>query len=147
MNSKSSGGMGELTVRHISDRVGFGDFSGPRAVNPGPFPGFLPMVWFPKLPTWDPRAIPSRLRADSFGSLLLWDSERIYWWQGADRHRVPHRPDLDEFASLSNSISVRPKSGWTSDSYHFLPNVEEEMNACWFVVGRDEIPGSAVNGP
>jgi hypothetical protein len=84
-----------------------------------------------------PQAIPSRLRADSFGSLLLWDSERIDWWQGPDEPRVPGNPDLDEFATLPKSISFHPKSGWTSDSYNFRPNVEE-INTCSIVVERDE---------
>jgi hypothetical protein len=75
------------------------------------------------------------------------DSERIDWWQGLDRRRVPHSSDLDEFTTLSKSISFRPKPGWTSDSYNFIPNVEEETCACWFMIGRDETPGSAVNGP
>jgi hypothetical protein len=87
--------------------------------------------------------MPSRLRTDFFGSLLLWDWERIGWWQRRDRHS----PDLDEFATLPKSISFRPKPGWASDLYNFLPNVEEETSACWFVVERDETPGSAVNGP
>jgi hypothetical protein len=95
----------------------------------------------------DPEAITSRLRVDSFGSLLLWDSESIDEWQVLDRRRVPNSPDLDEFATLPKSISFRPKPRWTSDSYNFLPNIEEEINACWIVVGRDETAGSAVNGP
>jgi hypothetical protein len=137
-------GMGELLVRHISDWAGLGNFSGTRSVNPGPFPGFLRLVWFPELPTLP---IQSRLRADSFGWLLLWDSERIDWWQGPGWCRVPHSPDLDELATLPKSTSFRPKPEWTSDSYNFLPNVEEETNACWFVVWRAEAPGSAVKGP
>jgi hypothetical protein len=54
--------------------------------------------------------------------------------------------NIDEFATLPKSISFGPKPGWTSDSYNFLPNVEEETSACWFVGGRNETPGSAVNG-
>jgi hypothetical protein len=34
-----------------------------RSINLGPFLGFLPMVWFPELPTSDPEVIPSQLRA------------------------------------------------------------------------------------
>jgi hypothetical protein len=73
--------------------------------------------------------------------------ERIDWWQGPDRRRVPHNPELDEFATLLKSILFPLKPGWTSDSYNFLPNVEEETSACWLVVGRDETPGSTVNSP
>jgi hypothetical protein len=58
-------GMGEITVGHISDSVGLGHFSGPTSVNPGPFPEFLPLVWFPELPTSYPEAISSQSRAVS----------------------------------------------------------------------------------
>jgi hypothetical protein len=77
--------------------------------------------------------------------LLLWDSEIIDWWQGLDRCRVPHSPDLDEFATLLILISFRPKPGWPSDSYNFLPNLKEETSDYRFVVGRDETPGSEFN--
>jgi hypothetical protein len=120
-------GMGEPTVRRISDRVGLDHFSGPRPVNLGHFPGFIPVVWVPELPM---SAIPSRPRDHSFGSLFLWDSERIDSWQRPDRRKVPHSPYLDESATFPKSISLRPKSRWTSDSYNFLLNVEEKTSVC-----------------
>jgi hypothetical protein len=66
---------------------------------------------------------------------------------GLMMNRIPHSPDLDEFATLPKLISFRPKPEWTSDSYNCLPNVKEETNACWIVVGRDETLASAVNRP
>jgi hypothetical protein len=138
---------GRLTVRHISDRVGLGHFSGPRSPNLGFFPVSLPVLWFPQLPTSDPQTIPSRFCADSFDLLPLWDSERIEWWQGADRRRVPHGLDRAEFATLPKSISFHPKPRWISDSYNFLANVEEKTSACWFVTERDKTQEAAVNRP
>jgi hypothetical protein len=46
---------------------------------------------------------------------------------------------------LPKSTSFDQKPGWTSNSYNFLSNVEEETRTCWLVGERDETPGLAVN--